>query len=202
MSFLVAYNGQFTPLRTVQEHQSSVIRHVSPINRTAENQEFRGILEDILPSIQIPLHQRKLESYHQNSQDFEREKKRDYARDIMSSPVKVLNTNTNASEAKLLLQKSSIRHLPIVSPEKIIVGMVSDREVLGGLDNKTCEDIMIKKVIVCDENASVREVAITLLRERINALPVINRKHELVGIITLSDILDYVIKSTGFLNRG
>jgi CBS domain-containing protein len=32
-----------------------------------------------------------------------------------------------------------------------------------------------------------------MLDERINALPIVNFKHELAGIITMSDILKYVM---------
>lgn len=200
MSFLIAINGQFSPLTS--EKTFSGVPPVTAINRTADAAEFKNVLqkESNLPESAPPQH--KLNIYQKNAKAFEQQKKRDHARDIMSSPVKSLPAGAPAAEAQALLQTNGFRHLPIVDQGNIIVGMISDREVSGDLKNKTCRDIMIKKVIVCEEIASINEIAIILLREKINALPIINHKHELTGIITLSDILDYVIKSTPFLNRA
>jgi CBS domain-containing protein len=200
MSFLVAYNGQFSPLIT--ERVSSGVSPVSPINRTSDSVEFKKVLEkeSVLPDTPHPPH--KLDVYQKNTKTFEQQKRRDHAKDIMSSPVKSLAANASASEALALLKVNGFRHLPIVDERSIIVGMISDREVSGDLRNKSCRDIMIQKVIVCEESASINEIAIILLREKINALPIINHKHQVTGIITQSDILDYVIRTTPFLSRA
>jgi CBS domain-containing protein len=58
---------------------------------------------------------------------------------------------------------------------------------------------MIPKVLVGLHNARIQEIAHIMLQEKINALPIINEKHQLVGIITQSDILKFVIESDDFL---
>ena len=61
---------------------------------------------------------------------------------------------------------------------------------------------MIQKVIVCEEMTSINEISIILLREKINALPIINYKKEIAGIISLSDILKFVIETTNLLTKA
>lgn len=201
MSFLVAYNGQFAPLTTPRVAGDS-IPPVSSISHSGEVHEFKEILENISHEEHHKKPNQKLEIYKIAEKKFEAEKKHLHARDIMSSPVRLILQGAPASEAKAMLEKYGFRHLPVANENNVIVGMITDREVYGGIENKTCAEIMIQKVIVCEEHATVNEIAINLLRERINALPIVNRKFELVGIITHSDILKFVIETTMFLNRA
>lgn len=201
MSFLVALNGQFSPLTITSERVTKVVTTIPGVNRAADTLEFHQVLhEEVSTHSQTP--HMKIEAYEQNNKKFEQDKKREHARDIMSAPVKVLSLKAQATEARSLLQTHGLRHIPVVDERNIIVGIISDREVAIDIERKTCAEIMIKKVIVCDEMTSINEIAIILLREKINALPVLNHKHELTGIITLTDILNYVIKSTAFLGRA
>jgi CBS domain-containing protein len=198
MSFLVAINGQFLPLS--YERETTLVSPVTSPKKTADSSEFKKILQGESADTHPP--QSKLSIYQKNAKNYQDQKRREHARDIMSSPVKHLSTEEPAVEALDLFKKYGFRHMPIIKDENIIVGMISERELLGNLQGKLCRDVMVNKVIVCDEMASVNEIAIILLREKINALPIINHRHELTGIITLSDILAYVIKSTPFFSRA
>lgn len=174
---------------------------MSSIKEATATKEFKDILNSIEPEAPAKNHS-QIAAYQQHSKSFQQDKKREYARDIMSSPVRVIHEGAVGAEALKLMQEHRFRHLPVVNGQNIIVGMISDRELLGQVEDKVCRDIMIPKIIVSDEFTSINEIAITLLRERINALPIINQKHQVSGIITLTDILSYVIKSTAFLGSG
>ena len=50
-------------------------------------------------------------------------------------------------------------------------------------------DVMVAPVITVGVNATVREVARTLLDKRISAMPVVDGKGKLVGIVTESDLM-------------
>lgn len=50
-------------------------------------------------------------------------------------------------------------------------------------------DVMVSPVITVSENATVRDVAKTLLDKRISAVPVMNGKGKIVGIVTESDLM-------------
>jgi CBS domain-containing membrane protein len=200
MAFLVAINGQFSPF--ISERISTGVTPVSGVGRSGEVSEFKQVLQQESDSPEQSPAQHKLDIYQKNAKAYQNQKRRDYAKDIMSFPVKYLSASAPASEALAILKMHGFRHLPITDHNDIIIGMISDREVAGDIQGKLCQDVMIQKVIVCDESASVNEIAMTLLREKLNALPIINHKHQLTGIITLSNILDYVIRSTPFLNRA
>ncbi len=200
MSFLIASQGTFAPL--IATPVSGGITPVRPLSGLEHVHEFKEVLEESEHVEQHKSPLQKLDIYKVAEKKFEEQRKRLYAKDIMSSPVKLITQEAPAIEARAMLKKFGFRHLPVMSEKNVIVGMISDRELIGSLENKTCAQIMIDKVIVCDEHASINEIAIILLKEKINALPIINYKHELIGIISLSDILQFVIESTMFLGRG
>lgn len=202
MSFLVVFNGQFTPL--LQTISSPVRKEISPVRSIAESSdvtEFDEVYEKI---IKEPIGRTNIaiKAYQKENEQFEQQRSRLYARDIMSSPVKIILESAPASNASDLLQKYGFRHLPVVSSNNIIIGMISDREIQGELKNKNCADIMIKTIIVAEEQTSIHELALILLNKKLNALPIVNHRREITGIITLSDILRYVVNSTPFLEKG
>jgi CBS-domain-containing membrane protein len=201
MSFLVVFNGQFSPLVHPTNTSGRTIPIVQPSDNPEQIEEFEEVLRDFkdeAPKKAL----KKLEIYEQTSKKFEEDKKRFYAKDIMSSPVQLISKESPATEAEKLLKHKGFRHLPVVNDLNVIEGMISYFELSEILEGKSCKDIMAQKVIVCEEHTSINEIAIILLKEKLNALPIINHKKELVGIITLSDILKYVIESTSFLGRG
>lgn len=164
--------------------------------------EFREILQNQTDEPVVHKPQSKVEAYEQHARSYQQQKKREHAKDIMTSPVKMIPESAPAIEARNVMEKHGFRHLPVVNSMNVIVGMISDRELLGDVEKKSCAEIMIKKVIVSDEHTSINEIAIIFLNEKINALPILNRKHEVTGIITLTDILEYVIRCTAFLAAG
>lgn len=201
MSFLVVFNGQFSPLVHPSNTSGRSIPIVQPLDNPEHIEEFEEVLRDFkeeAPKKAL----KKLEIYEQAAKKFEEDKKRYYAKDIMSSPVQLISKDAPATEAEILFKHKGFRHLPVVNDLNVIEGMISYFELSGVLAGKSCKDIMAQKVIVCEEHTSINEIAIILLKEKLNALPIINHKRELVGIITLSDILKYVIESTSFLGRG
>ena len=200
MSFLIASNGQFAPL--IPSPLSTGISPVRPLTSLSEVHEFKEVFEDSTPNDHPKKPNPKLEIYKIAEKKFEEQRKRLYAKDIMSFPVKLIPQTASAFEAQTMLNKFGFRHLPVVNDNQTIIGMISDRELSGVLGNKSCAEIMVNKVVVCDEHASINEIAIIFLKQKINALPIINNKHELMGIITLSDILKFVVESTNFFGRG
>jgi CBS-domain-containing membrane protein len=54
---------------------------------------------------------------------------------------------------------------------------------------KTAEDIMSRKVITVSETTSVKELASTLLNNKISGVPVLDTAGKLVGIVTESDLI-------------
>ncbi len=205
MSFLIVQNGLLVPHVSSPTSPSRGIPNVSPISELKKIEEFQSVLNaEVNQQEGAPKSLRAVEVYHQSSKFHEEQRKRIYAKDIMTSPVMRILERAPAKDAAKMLERYVFRHLPVVNEQQFIVGMISDREIYFNREekNKTCSDIMVHKIIVGVEQASIHEIAVMLLTEKINALPIINHKLELTGIITLSDILKFVIKSTPFLGNG
>lgn len=117
-----------------------------------------------------------------------------YAERIMSSPVQTLTSAASVEEAKELLQFNGFRHIPILSENKL-VGMLSDRDLLRinsipqERQVQTIGEVMTSEVLTATRRTRVQEIAEVLFHHKISALPILNEEHELVGILTVSDIL-------------
>jgi len=127
------------------------------------------------------------------------------ARQIMTSPVAALSPETTLEKAWEWLRDHRFRHIPILSGEKRLVGIISDRDLLreaarigdiitpskeeGSPGEGTVRRIMKTKVLTAGSNAEIREIARAMFIERIGAMPIMDDQDSLIGIITRSDIL-------------
>ena len=62
------------------------------------------------------------------------------------------------------------------------------------------KEIMTKNVITVTAQAKLKEVARIFKEHRINGVPVVNKKNEVIGIITLTDMLK-MLKDIHLLNK-
>ena len=127
---------------------------------------------------------------------------------IMTQDVVKLNISDNLTKAESLFKKHHIRHIPVVSGNKII-GMLSYTDLLrisfaDAVDDDedeidttvynmfTVEQVMAKKVITISPDTTIREAAEILSRKEFHALPVCEGDL-LVGIITTTDLIKYLL---------
>lgn len=127
---------------------------------------------------------------------------------IMSKNVITLISKDDLSKAELLFKNNKIRHIPVVSGDKII-GMLSYTDLLrisfaDAVDDDadivdttvynmfTLEQVMVKKVTTVSPETTIREVAEILAQNEFHALPVCEG-NLLVGIVTTTDLLKYLI---------
>lgn len=208
MSFLVVHNGQFTNLVYPATHLregTHALTPITPLTSIAQQDEihdFQTVLEESQGEALPNKFNVKIASYQKMAKSFEAKQKRYYARDIMTSPVTTINEESFATEASKIFKKFGFRHIPVINEKKLIAGIISDREIALSLENQKCKEIMIKKIVVCEEKASIHEMAIIMLNFKINALPIVNHRREMTGIVTISDILKYVVDATPFLGMG
>lgn len=130
------------------------------------------------------------------------------ANEIMSSPVDVLPPSASIAVALAIFHDKGFRHLPVVSPEQGLVGILSDRDVLRYMSgitstyNKTIahditgkvSDLMTSNVLSATSDTDVRYIARLFVENRIGAMPVVQENGNLSGIITRSNILDAVMR--------
>lgn len=130
--------------------------------------------------------------------------------EIMTSNVITLNQFTdNLDTAEMLFKKHRIRHIPVVNGPNI-VGMLSYTDLLrisfvdaideGNRDVDTIvynmftiEQVMAKNLISITSDTTIKEAAEILSKKEFHALPVID-DGELMGIVTTTDLINYLLK--------
>ncbi len=125
-------------------------------------------------------------------------------KDWMVRDVITASPESSVEEAIQLMKKHSIRHLPIVEDEKL-VGFVTESNLRPYLHperlNLPLKEVMILNPITIDPDTSIDEVARLIYRYKIGGLPVIS-EGKLVGIITITDILEAFIELMGLLRSS
>ncbi|MCG8554856.1 MAG: CBS domain-containing protein [Proteobacteria bacterium] len=124
-----------------------------------------------------------------------------FARDVMSSPVVTVNPAAMLQRVLALLRRRGLRHVPVMSEGKL-VGMLSERDALRHMamsrdaahpDATPVSAIMRQNVLSTHPETPLRQVAQVMLQERAGAMPVVSDIPELLGIVTRSDILRWVV---------
>ena len=116
-------------------------------------------------------------------------------KDIMTSPVYTITEDVVAEQAWHRMQANEVRHLVVVRG-KDVVGLISERD-LGGkgghsmCEGKTVKDFVTRDILTAEPETSIQEVASLLRGYNIGCLPVLEND-ELVGIVTISDLLTLV----------
>lgn len=114
--------------------------------------------------------------------------------EIMSRELVTCSPDTPMRRAREIVRERRFRHLPVVTPDGTIVGMLSDRELLANSwDERNVSARMATPVLTATPDASIRDVARVLLEERIGAMPIADEHGRLVGLLTRTDILRAVV---------
>jgi len=136
-------------------------------------------------------------------------KKREKVSNIMTTDVLTVNVANTLTEANELFVNQRIRHLPVVSGEKL-VGILSQTDILrisfGNAfeDNQSDADEAIFDMLSINQvmkhspktvgpEDTLKEAAEILAEKEFHALPVVEND-VLVGIITTTDIINYFIE--------
>jgi len=128
---------------------------------------------------------------------------------IMTTDVVTLSKNDSLNKAEMLFKTHKIRHMPVVH-EDALLGMLSYTDLLrisfadAVFDDEetvdavvynmfTIEQVMVKKLVSVSSDTTIKEVAGILSKKNFHALPVI-KDEKLVGIVTTTDLLDYLLE--------
>lgn len=126
----------------------------------------------------------------------------------MTKQVLAVEVFDSIGIARRVMAKHRVNQLPVLDDGKL-VGIVTDRDIRDAYptsmmihrpraidkfaDSYTVEEVMSYNVITVKPSTPLSTAVKLLRRHRIGALPVLHRS-ELVGIITRSDILDFVLR--------
>ena len=134
----------------------------------------------------------------------------------MTESVLAVETYDSIAIARQLMAKHRVNQLPVMDND-ILVGIVTDRDIRDAYptslmidrteeidrfaDKVTVETVMTHDVFIVRPETPLMSAVALLRRHRIGSLPVIKDKN-LVGIITRSDILDFVLRGDKNNPRG
>ena len=124
---------------------------------------------------------------------------------MIPDPI-TITEKASVSDAIELMKVNSIRHLPVVSPKKMLKGFLTLADLKQGLipsmlGDLTLTDLMIKNPITVDPDHDIEIAAQLIYKHKIGGIPVV-KKNKLVGIITESDILRAFIDMMGILTAS
>lgn len=130
-------------------------------------------------------------------------------REWMSASPITVPPSLSVPEARELMQRRLIRHLPVVEGERLI-GIVTDWDIrlslppsMGPLTvweintrlaRLTVGEVMTREVLTIAPDRPLEEAARVMLEHRIGALPVVEQGR-LLGILTETDLLRAFVRS-------
>ncbi len=126
------------------------------------------------------------------------------AEDVMQFPVRSLRMDDSWQSAWDLVTKHDVSHVPILSDEKKLVGIISEKDLLrvklksrNMLSTELSPPIssfMKSNVISALPSISIRRVASVMFQEKIGAMPIVDDHSMIIGIVTMKDILKGLVK--------
>ena len=120
-------------------------------------------------------------------------------RDVMKNRVESVAADDSAQTAWERMHARRIRHLVVLDGSEV-VGVISDRDLIGRGRLRRDEkvgDIMASPVIAGHPEMTLRQAASQMKGRSVGCLPVVE-EGELVGILTVTDILDLVGREIEF----
>ena len=127
--------------------------------------------------------------------------------DQMTPSPGTIGSGATVGEARALLLAADMRHIPVVDDGRL-VGIVSDRDLRrahgqGMRDTTPVDRIMSRSLATVSRDTSLEGATELILEHRISALPVVEGDAELVGVLTIEDLLDgFLDGAEGAEDRG
>ena len=131
-------------------------------------------------------------------------------RSIMTDDILTLGIDNTLSDARIMMVENNIRHIPIVNDEQVLMGLVSQRDVLS-VEESTLfdtnvtvtsrldrdqhikiDDFYRRDVVTINAHVSVHNAALTIQKYKIGCLPILSG-NKLIGLVTDSDFFNVAI---------
>jgi CBS domain-containing protein len=117
---------------------------------------------------------------------------------LMTPSPRTVRVYDCVADAEVIMARFGIRHLPVMSDQRV-VGMVSDRDIVGMLRSSTepASAILVGEIMTADPittppDFTAESAGRLLLDKHVGVLPVL-RNGRLVGVVSKRDFLGYLI---------
>ena len=131
-------------------------------------------------------------------------------KEIMTADVLSVHDNQNLSAVARIFRENTIHHVPVLKGKKP-VGIIStqdifklifdfdstDTRMLDTLLDHTynIKDVMTGKLVIFDEDSSLKDAAKILSDSSLHSIIVVNGKGDLTGIVTTTDLVRFLYKN-------
>ncbi len=116
--------------------------------------------------------------------------------DVMTREVGFCRAEDNLARAANIMWEKDCGAVPIVDAENRVVGMITDRDVCIAVATRDCRASEIgvaefcrEKTVACEPDDKLKDVLKKMAKNQIKRLPVVSQNRELVGIISITDVL-------------
>ncbi len=107
---------------------------------------------------------------------------------MIYDPITIYKDNT-VGDALRLMHENKIGGIPVITPDNILIGIVTNRDLRFQRDmSRKIEEVMTKEGLITTHNPDLRNASDILLQNKIEKLPVIDGEGHLIGLLTYKDI--------------
>ncbi|MDR0510631.1 MAG: IMP dehydrogenase [Rikenellaceae bacterium] len=107
---------------------------------------------------------------------------------MIYDPVTISKENS-VGDALMLMRENRIGGIPVVSDDRTLVGIVTNRDLRFQKDmSRPIAEVMTAEGLITTHNPDLNNAADILLQNKIEKLPVIDAQGRLVGLLTYKDI--------------
>lgn len=119
--------------------------------------------------------------------------------DLMTRDLITLAPGDDLAQADTFMKQGRIRHLPVVNPEKKLLGLVTHRDLLRVFADRTREGamavqagaVMTTGVATVKPSTRLKHALIVMIDNKYGCLPVVDDAGVLVGLITQFDLMKF-----------
>jgi CBS domain-containing protein len=109
------------------------------------------------------------------------------AREIMTQDVISIHEEATIEDAARLLARNRISGLPVVNTEGLLVGLISEHDLIAK-QGRMVGDIMSRGVVTVGLDTEVEQIQHLLTNQRIRRVPVVEQGR-VAGIVSRSDLV-------------
>jgi len=117
-------------------------------------------------------------------------------KDLMTRDVSSCSPENNLAELAEMMRSQGCGALPIVDSSGRVTSIITDRDICIalGTKNRKASDVFTREVsspgcVSCSPDADVRDALRTMSTQEVSRLPVLDEAGQLVGILSIDDII-------------
>lgn len=116
-----------------------------------------------------------------------------YANELTVKEVITISPEETVADAQDIMDIEGVSGLPVVNENNIVIGIISRRDIKplrGKRMNRKVQEAMTRNVVTISESADLDSALDLAYENKVERLPVVSNENELLGIVTMKDILE------------